>query len=212
MKVSEIYQKYSIPINLQEHMLRVAVVARFITNSWIGKDVNPEKILIVSLLHDVGNIVKFDFEKNKSFYTNNEESVEVLIERQKDFIKKYGNDDDEANKNILTELGLQKDLIDIVVSKKFGNSINTSRSNNWALKILLYSDMRVLPQGIGTLEDRFADIMDRMPKYNTRPDIQDLFEACRDIEKQIQERISKPLANAVTLKIDKTLLDLEINL
>lgn len=212
MKITEIYKKYQVPINLQEHMLRVASVANFIVENWIDDSLDKNKVLAVSLLHDIGNIVKFDFEKNTDFYSKNEVSIDQLKKIQLEFINKYGNDDDEANVKILSELGLDKELIDIVRNKKFSNCINTSLSENWILKILLYSDLRVLPHGIDDLENRFKDVMDRMPKYSNRPDIQDMFSACRNIELEIQKNVAIPLSVINSLKINEDLVNFELKL
>lgn len=59
MKIQEIYRRYSIPPNLERHMLQVAAVGEYICTHWSGPELNSQLILQALLLHDLGNIVKF---------------------------------------------------------------------------------------------------------------------------------------------------------
>ena len=69
MNIIEIYKKYHLPENLQMHMLRVAACSNFIIDNWIGQEIDKELILRVSLLHDMGNMSKYQraFQKMKNF-------------------------------------------------------------------------------------------------------------------------------------------------
>ena len=213
MKISEIYKKYNIPPNLIDHMLTVTKVVLFITNHWKGEKIDKIVMEKSALVHDLGNIVKFNFKKYPEFLGSEMKNRSIWEEKQKEMVAKYGNDDHEATRLILNELKFDDKSIGVVSSKSFGNSVATLNSNNWNLKILLYSDLRVLPWGTGTLEDRFNDIKERMPQYNTRPDLEDLFRACREIERQIQNNVDVSLATIDTKSVkerDEDLLNLEI--
>ena len=59
--INKIYTQFRIPPNLQQHMFRVASVAKIICNNWTGKELNQNDIVCVCLIHDLGNIVKYDF-------------------------------------------------------------------------------------------------------------------------------------------------------
>jgi len=213
MKISEIYKKYNIPPNLIDHMFTVARVALFISDHWVGSKLDRNRLLKIALLHDLGNIVKFDFDKHPEFLGKEIQNIAFWKGKQKEIIAKYGRDDHKATTEMLKQIGLSEEDIDIASSKSFGNSVATKESKNWTLKILLYSDLRVLPFGVGTLEERFQDMMSRMPQYNKRPDIEDLFQACREIEKQIQNNVNVSLAtiNAKSIKEkNENLLNIEI--
>jgi len=68
MKLLEVYKKFGSPPNLQEHMLRVCGVTTYIGKHWIGKEgVDWVRVKAISLLHDIGNVVKLDFEKYPQF-------------------------------------------------------------------------------------------------------------------------------------------------
>lgn len=213
MKISKVYRTFSITPNLQEHMLTVTKVALFITDHWTGPELDKNRIKKAALVHDLGNIVKFDFTAHPEFLGGEQKRVDYWKEKQKEIVRKYGSDDHEATKLMLNGLGFDNDSIEAISSKSFGNSVAVKDSNNWDLKILLYSDLRVLPWGVGTLEERFKDISERMPQYNKRSDLKDLFEACRNIEKQIQNNITIPLSKINTEAIkreDQDLLNTEI--
>lgn len=55
-----IYERFRIPGNLQMHMFRVAGVGELISNNWKGLDISKEDIVAALLIHDIGNIVKFN--------------------------------------------------------------------------------------------------------------------------------------------------------
>jgi len=193
MKTSEIYRKFIIPPNLQEHMLRVCGVAMIIKEHWQSEALDWELIKTACLLHDLGNIVRFDFDKTGAFLDGDKAKLEYWKKVQREIVDKYGTDDHEVTRKILLAVGADKKVIDVISQKSFGNSVKIRTSNEWPLKILSYADLRTLPNGIGTLEERIADIKQRMPKYVNRPDFADLVAACQEIEKEIQKKVGIPV-------------------
>jgi len=189
MTIKDVYNTYGIPPNLQEHMIRVASVVAHIEEHWIGPTVEWKIAIQTALLHDIGNIVKFDLDNHPEFLGEGQNDLECWRNKQQEMIKTYGSDDHEATRKILFELDVDKNIIETILLKSFSNSINTKNSNNWILKILYYADLRVLPFGIGTLDNRINDVKDRMPKYTNRPDFMILVNACYDIESQIQDNL-----------------------
>ena len=85
MNIIEIYKKYHLPENLQMNMLRVAACSNFIIDNWIGQEIDKELILRVSLLHDMGNMVKIpeDFSKDEEFLKirKHKKLAEMLAEK-----------------------------------------------------------------------------------------------------------------------------------
>ncbi len=185
-----VYKEFGIPPNLQEHMARVYGIVCFLENHWKGDQIDWNLVKKVALLHDMGNVVRFDFDNHPEFLGDEQKNIEHWKQIQKEVIAKYGTDDHEATKQMLQQIGIDQDSINIILEKSFGNVITTSTSDNWPLKILLYADLRTLPQGAGTLEERIQDIRGRMPKYVARPDFEDLVAAARNIETQIQQNTS----------------------
>ena len=88
MNILKIYNQYHLPENLQMHMLRVAACANLILDNWKGKPIDRKAITRVSLLHDVGNMVKIPEEgiQDKEF-----------IEIRRKYYKIYGTNDHEIN-------------------------------------------------------------------------------------------------------------------
>lgn len=192
MKIEDIYRKFGVPPNLQEHMMCVTGVTSFIEGHWKNKDneIDWDLAKKIALLHDLGNVVKFDLDRHLDFLGTGEESnIDYWRGMQKKIIDTYGTDDHEVTKKMLQEIIVSQEAIDLIQSKGFGNSVATKNSDSWLLKILFYADMRTLPKGIGTLQERVADIRGRMPKYSSRSDFEDLVSACQEIERQIQINI-----------------------
>lgn len=208
MNIFEIYKKFRIPPNLQEHMIRVYGIVCFIEKHWKGENVDWELVKKIALLHDMGNIIKFNLDQHPEFLGSEEPNVEYWKNVQKEIIQKYGSDEEEATKAMLGEIGIDANAIQIIEDKAFGNSVGVKNSSNWHLKLLYYSDLRTLPLGIGTLEERLSDVRGRMPKYTSRPDFEDLVLACREIEQQIQKKVDIDVSkiNNETAKVDEKIL------
>ena len=103
MNIIDIYNKYHLPENLQMHMLRVAACSNLIIDNWNGQTIDKESIIRVSLLHDMGNMVKIpeDFSKDEEF-----------IKVRKKYFDKYGTNDHQINLEIGKQEGLtEKEII-----------------------------------------------------------------------------------------------------
>lgn len=191
--ILEIYEHYKIMPNLSLHQLRVASVIYLICkNSTLEVD---ENIAIQSgLLHDMGNIVKFDLNYFPEFLEP--EGLEYWQNVQKEYFEKYGNDEHQATQKILKELGIDKRVIEIDSNMIFGNLCIDKDSNDWELKLLHYADMRVGPFGIMSYEDRMEDARKRYEKklddeMTREKDRREILLACgKDIERQIFEYCS----------------------
>ncbi|HKB88362.1 MAG TPA: HD domain-containing protein [Patescibacteria group bacterium] len=208
MKIVEIYKNFKIPPNLQEHMLRVYGIVCFIEKHWKGEHVNWELVKKIALLHDMGNIIKFNLDKHPEFLGAQESRIDYWKKVQKEIIQKYGSDEEAATRKMLEEVQVDKKSIQIIEDKAFGNSINIKDSSDWRLKLLYYADLRTLPFGVGTLEERLSDVRARMPKYTSRLDFEDLVSACREIEQQIKKNIDLPVSEitATSSGFDKNIL------
>lgn len=213
MKIFEVYKTYTTPPNLQGHLLMVTKIILAICDSWKGKAIDKDNLVKAALLHDLANIVKFDFINHPEFLGPEVERIQFWIEQQKVIKEKYGTDDHEATKKMLEELGISQEVANIIVSKSFGNSILVSNSSNTEAKILLYADMRVGPFGIVTLRERLKDISTRLEKYKNRPDLPNLIKACENIEKEIQASCTLDLGGLSETNFthtDTQLLDTEL--
>lgn len=192
MKVSEIYNKFGVSPNLQEHMFRVCGIVSVIQKHWNGEEnMDWDLTKKMALIHDLGNIVKFDFDKYPEFLGDERINIDSWKKVQSEMVQKYGSDDNEATKKMLIEIGVEPEMVNIIFNKRFLNSIETEKSDNLSLKVLYYADLRALPLNIGSLEERLNDIRKRYdPIYTSRPDFEDLVNACHEIEKEVQKNIN----------------------
>ncbi len=173
MNIIEIYNKYHLPENLQMHMLRVVACSNLIIDNWNGPKIDKEAIIRVSLLHDMGNIVKIpeDFSKDEGF-----------IKTRKKYFDKYGTNDHEINLEIGKQEGLDEKEIEILDGKRSRKNEETLESNSYERKICAYCDQRVAPNGVVSIKERLEDAKVR---YKDKADY--LIKCSLGIEKQIME-------------------------
>ena len=209
-KISEIYSEYKIMPNLQEHMLRVAAVASMVCDN-INESVKKEDIVKACLLHDMGNIIKFDLSYFPEF--TKIEGLEYWQGVKDEYIKKYGDNEDEAAISILKELNLNENIIRFVSDMRFSLLCEHASSGDLNTKIVHYADSRVGPHGILSYDERMEDGNKRYK--NHRSSIMEeerlkLVECGREIEKQIffgckiiPEDINDETVKPVILKLKK---------
>lgn len=192
---------------LVTHQIKVAGVAKLICDNF-QTDLDTETIILACLLHDMGNIVKFKLGYFPEF--TEPEGLEYWQEVQDEFIKKYGKDEHYATDMINKEISIDQKVIDLVNSINFKSAKENMLSDNFAVKICAYADMRVTPMGVVTLNERFLDIKNRYQveeakkstlinsksdySFDPQKESSDLFEMyLTEIEKQIFEKcIIKP--------------------
>lgn len=157
MNILEIYKKYSLPENLQMHMLRVAASANLIIDNWNGPKLDKKSIIRVCLLHDMGNILKIpeDFSNDEGFKKT-----------RKFYFEKYGTNEHEANMEIGKVEGLTDEELLILDGKRSRKNEETLKSNSYEIKICAYCDQRVAPDGVVDIKNRLEDAKVR---YKDRP-------------------------------------------
>jgi hypothetical protein len=192
MNILEIYKKYQIMPQLAEHQLRVAAVAEIIC-SHISVPVNKHDVVVACLLHDMGNIVKFNFSETTKEMVGEEVygQLDYWERVKREFLEKYGVGSHNATNKIVEELGLGERVRELVNSVGFHQGIKNAAGNDFEKKVCTYSDMRVMPLGVGLLEDRLADLRRRYKNHQEGSGERDSFEiALREIEGQIFEHCS----------------------
>lgn len=188
--ITEIYDEYQIPPWLAEHMLRVAAVAAMLFD--IHKAVNPSlegrtDLIAANLLHDVGNIIKFDFVKMPA----PDGRDDYWREAQSVFKEKFGNDELHAAEIIMRELGVLSRAYPILEYTSFPYGNELLSSGTLLQKISAYADQRVGPDGIVSLTERLAYMHRRYSERGsfygdtTDPKIQILNEAIYTVERSL---------------------------
>ena len=183
MNIIEIYNKYHIPENLQMHMLRVAACTNLILDNWIGKAIDRKAITRVSLLHDMGNMVKIPEEeiRDKDF-----------IELRRKYYEKYGTNDHQINMVIGKKEGLTDKELEILDGKRSRKNEQTAKSDNYEIKICAYCDQRVAPDGVVSLKERLEDAKKRYKNkllsiWSNEEKANQLIKCALEIEEQIMK-------------------------
>jgi hypothetical protein len=194
MTVQEIYDNYKIMPTLQLHQFRVAAVGQILCDLIPGFKETKE-VVTTCLLHDMGNIIKFDLNYFPEFLEP--EGLEYWQRVKDEYIQKYGNEEHFATKNIVAELVDSEKIKEYVDQVGFSKLQETKEDSSLVKKICAYSDMRVGPYGIISIEERVADGRKRYEGRKDKLIGSDQFEiqanALKEVERQIFEMaVGKP--------------------
>lgn len=174
---------------LQEHMLRVAGVASIICDN-INIKIDKERIVKALLVHDMGNMSKIKLDRFPE--TAEPEGMEYWQKILDDFRSTYGDNDYDATYKILNELKLPEEMQKLVKSIEFANMTVIARENSIETKICIYSDARVAPTGVVSLNERLSEVKDRYIKNKgvSEEFFKNLSKSAFQIEIQIFENCS----------------------
>lgn len=181
-------------------MLRVAAVGNVIASNWKQRGiVNVNLITKTLLLHDMANIIVFDFDKNPGLLGTEEKNVNYWKSVQKEYINKYGTDEHKAVAEIVHEISLDEKGTEILKKMPEIDSKHQIGKNDWGLAVCWYSDFRVAPYGVINVNDRLDDLIKRrkakgVSKEKIR-ELEKLRNYCHSLEKGIQEKVTINLAS-----------------
>ncbi len=205
MKIRDLYQEFEIMPQLETHMLRVAGVGQIVAKNW-AVPCDTEFITNLCLVHDLGNIVKFDlsekFNQNKFGMIEN---IGKWREVQKKYIQKYGENAQTATINILTEAKLEQYIEPLIKEEVlyFAEAVPTELDQaNLASVILMYADCRVTPGGVCSYRERIDDLRERYGGVKTET----WYDWTYSFEKWMQENTKIDL-NSITEEAVKPLFD-----
>ena len=186
MRAEEIYDRYNIFPNLREHMYRVAAIGAFLCERLPEAD--SRNIASACLLHDMGNIIKFNFDRPPESIRI--ENVEYWRSVRDEAIKKYGPDQHIATIEIAKEIGTSRRTLELINAVGFTFARENAASDDFGKKICAYADMRVAPWGVASLGERLKDLDMRYKDHPKRTE--EFFgaqaECVREIERQLCER------------------------
>jgi hypothetical protein len=185
-KISDIYQQYKIPLNLQRHMLWVAAVATIICDNF-DEPLPKEDIVTACLLHDMGNIIKYELGYFPEFLEP--QGLEYWQKVQDEFREKYSRDEHKVTFLITKELGLSDKIIELASGNGFQLLCKCRDAEDILMKMMHYCDNRVGPYGILSYDERMEEARKRYQNregYIIEDDKRQKLVACgKDIEKQI---------------------------
>jgi hypothetical protein len=157
-KITEIYEQYKIMPNLQMHQLRVAAAASKICDS-ISIEVDKQHVISACLLHDMANIIKSKFDNN--LFGMSDEEIVYWDNEKKNFIEQYGTDISKATLEIARDVGVSEQIIHLIEHNDFYYICDIANADSLEKKIIKYSDLRVGPHGILSIDGRFQDMIER---------------------------------------------------
>jgi hypothetical protein len=185
MTIQEIYDKFTINPGLREHMIRVAQFSNAVLRIWDGPYVDAELLTKCAMVHDLGNIVVF-----KRWFGEETNNLRYWQQIQQNIIAKYGTDDHQVTKKMLQEIGAGSKIIDPILHKSSSKSPVIAASDDWFLKIFLYSDLRITPTGVASLAGKLKEMYARSDKHKNLTGIQ---VALEEIEQQLQVYATRDL-------------------
>lgn len=157
--VRDIYRDYKIMPSLAEHQFRVAGVACAIMEAFdaAGNAASFHKDEVVSacLLHDMGNILKFDLPSLPEFLAP--EGLAYWEAVKTEFAMKYGSDEHAATLAIAGEIGVSPRTMAYIDAVGFPNAEKTTQGASLEEKLCCYADQRVTPYGVTSIEGRFKE-------------------------------------------------------
>lgn len=162
MQATTIYDRYHIPINLRQHMLRVAALARIILDNWNGQKLDDQSVVTCAMYHDIAKPVNFDIEKQRQ-YVSTEEEFNQIKRSITDMIDKYGAEEHVAAIKIFQEIGGSNEAIRLINNLEWIYLPQLLNENDIPSLLVNYCDMRIGPKGILPINMRFIDLKERAP-------------------------------------------------
>lgn len=216
VNIQKIYEKYNIMPSLQLHLYRVAAVASMICDNWKGNEkIYKDEIITACLLHDIGNIIKFDLSFKPELLEP--EGLEYWQKVKDEFMQKYGNEEHEATYKIAEEIGIGKRSIEILKGIGFMKTVINYKGKDYSKKIAAYSDSRAGIEGILSIEERIRTARERFIANKGSSCSDEVFERnivlIKKMEKQIFDRckIAPTYINNISIsKIVPQLLNFNI--
>lgn len=198
MLIRDVYQHYQIPPNLQTHMLQVAAVGVWICEHWQDKaQIDEEVVRQTLLLHDMGNILKFDWEVWKNLLGTEADRLEHWQQVQAKFKSKYGPDEHVATREIAKELEVSQRILESLSAMGYSKLEACVSGSDYIAKICTYSDLRVAPHGLVSVRERLEDGAKRYHHRlgnSFKDDHKRDMRICRELEGQIQKQVAKDLS------------------
>jgi len=190
-------------------MLRVAGVASIVSDHLTDIKLNKNLLVTIMLLHDMGNILKFDLSKPDLLDSTDQQRIDQIKSIQNKFKNNYSSDCDLATLSILKELGVGESGISLCRDSHGSDLPKFLHTNDWDKKISFYSDMRVGPFGIVSLDNRFQDLINRYPDSANQNRI--TWKLAQKLEHQIQLHCSLDLSTITDATVAPTIFKLQVH-
>ncbi len=144
-------------------MKRTAAVGELIVDAWRGSGrPSADDVVAALLLHDLGNIVKFNFSGGDLWEGFSREEILGWRSVRDDVAAAYSSSDDHVVTNAMVrDIGAPAKVGFLVENMLLEKMPQILSSGDVALKVLAYSDQRVSPGGVVRIGERFMDLRRR---------------------------------------------------
>jgi hypothetical protein len=156
--ISDIYTLYKVMPTLQMHMLRVAAVADIVCER-AYVELPRRDIVAACLLHDMGNIIKFNLDKIPNGLDIGD--VEYWKDVQRETLKLFGDDEHVATETIASEIGVSSEVMRILRGIGTSYAAHAFEGRDTPVLVATYADFRVTPTAVVSLEERIRDLLER---------------------------------------------------
>ena len=155
-----IFKHYQLPNLLQNHLWRTASLMELMLNHWHGPKLDKQLLIETMLLHDLGNLVKFNLSDTTPLMLLTDAELPLYRTLQAEWHQKYGTVVDEVTVQFVKELRLihAQAISQIILTHTEGTQPSTVNHDDWTQKLCDYTDFRVAPQGLVSLKERFDDL------------------------------------------------------
>ena len=209
MQIESIYSRFNIPNTLKQHMLLVTAVGKYITDHWQGSAIDEQAVITTLLVHDLGNLVKFDLSEGAQVIDPTLFTDEWR-QRQKQMRAKYGRNSHQATLMMLQELGLPE-KIQQLAAKMDASNVCAIAQDSLEQQICEYADMRVVPNKVTSLEKRLRDLRARYshhPGWDNETSFLQNAACIKQIENTLQQYTAIDVASIPPEKISVYLVEL----
>lgn len=155
MLIKSLYEKYNLLPSLQDHLITVAA-AVYVVSTHCGLTKNDlNTVVTAALVHDFGNLVKFDLTLYPHFFEP--QGVDYWAKIQQQWKKRYGEDSRKATIAVLHEFCTDQNILRLIPLVGFSQAEKVFTDNDLLAEILCYCDQRVSPTGLVSLQERIED-------------------------------------------------------
>lgn len=189
MTIKELYAVAKVPPNLARHMLETATVGDAVLSRWIGSPIRSDALRKSLLVHDLGNLVKFQ----RPFLGEWSSSQEYWMTVQDALRSRFGLSAYDATLGLIREMSIDAEVTHLVeeLCRLQQNEIPLGEVS-WEVRIAEYADLCVSPAGIVGTQARIADIKERYQDSVTDHINRHTEELLALIEPQVIESVANP--------------------